>query len=243
MYTYILSLLLGRLSISTYSEFSETESSRPPHDCLPKLRLYIFCFGSLHTVSSNVIHSRLRFLKYLLLATPFNGASGNKGNGKLKRKMNRNLKRKWLKYGNGRQQPHSHMRNHWLEVLVERWNRCVEIELIPSNPVCIRIFCTKMIMLFSLVSSCHFQQLWGARPANKSITQFAVKTLLFHDKLGCSVNRVNVLDDSTDGASESCDSRLVSNYDSANVFNDIKHASITSEDVLATVKIMNSPIK
>ena len=54
---------------------------------------------------------------------------------------------------------------------------------------------------------------------------------------------MNVLDDSTDGASESCDSRLVSNYDSANVFNDIKHASITSEDVLATVKIMNSPIK
>ena len=67
MYTYILSLLLGRLSISTYSEFSETESSRPPHDCLPNLRLYIFCFGSLHTVSSNVIHSHLRFLKYFLI--------------------------------------------------------------------------------------------------------------------------------------------------------------------------------
>ena len=94
---------------------------------------------------------------------------------------------------------------------------------------------------------------WRVLGLQKSITRFAVKTLLSHDKLICSVNRVIILDDSIAGASESCDSRLVSNYDSANAFNDIKHSSITSEDdepagddVLATErvkKIMNSPIK
>lgn len=56
--------------ISTDSESSEMESSQPLHDRFPNLRLmytFLLFWQFAYKVSSNAIHSLLRFLKYFLL--------------------------------------------------------------------------------------------------------------------------------------------------------------------------------